>query len=147
VGEALRWPRPPARSTPGEAAAQGGAFLRGCHLSWFCQAATPPDLMALRDHALAVLSGETWPAGRSRIRARLRPWAEEPEDDVLLPALVITLELEGHPELRLRGCGPGDRDRLAAWVRGNERLCELVAWRWTCTTRARESRSAARRGV
>jgi hypothetical protein len=78
------------------------------------------------NHAVAVLEGSTWHAGRSRVRARLRPWREQ-EPEAELPTLVILLPLEGRPQLRLRGCGQGDADRVAAWIRGRERLIGIVA--------------------
>jgi hypothetical protein len=78
-----------------------------------------------QDYPAADLQAEARPAGRSAWRARLRPWADElppPEP----PKVLISLPLEGSPSLWLAGCGPGDHDRLLAWLERNPRLLALV---------------------
>jgi hypothetical protein len=43
-----------------------------------------------------------------------------------VPTVLISLPLEGSPSLWLADCGPGDRERLLAWLAGNPRQLAIV---------------------
>ncbi len=43
------------------------------------------------------------------------------------PLILISLPLEGRPQVLLAGCGSGDQERLLAWLVRNPALLEIVA--------------------